>query len=134
MIVIMPGLQDYYVADINEQWREVAAYVQENSQSNDVIVFTPNDSGYQNRSFAWYYQGALPSCGISSNVKDEQAVGEILSNCILAHDRIWVIMRGPSDVINRFSSYFLDSGKAGMRLVYEQQFVKVSIYLFESSK
>ena len=134
LIVILPGLQDYYVADVNEQWQEVAAYVQENSQVNDVIVFTPDDKGYQNKSFDWYYQGTLPSCGISSDVKDDQAIAGILSDCTLGHDRFWLIMRGSAEAIDRFTSFFLSSDRAGMHLIKEQQFVKVSIYLFELPK
>ena len=134
MIVILPGLQDYYVADVNEQWQEVAAYVQGNSQANDVIVFTPDDKGYQNRSFDWYYQGTLPSCGIGSEIRDDQVISDILSDCTLGHDRFWLIMRGPAEVIDRFTLFFLDSDWAGMHLIEEQRFVKVSVYLFELSK
>ena len=134
LIVILPGLQDYYASDINEQWQEVAAYVQENGQANDVIVFAPDDNGYQNKSFDWYYQGSLPSCGISSNIKGDQAIADILSSCRLGHDRFWVVMRGPSEVIDRFTLFFLNPDRADMHLIKEQRFVKVSIYLFELSK
>jgi hypothetical protein len=113
----------------------VAAYVERESQPNDVIVFTPDDGGYENKSFDWYYQGSLPSCGISSNVKDDQIISDILSNCTLGHDRFWVIMRGPSQVVNRFASFFLNLDQAAsVHLIKEQQFVKVSVYLFELSK
>jgi len=135
MIVIVPGLQDYYVSDINEQWREAAAYVQENSRANDVIIFAPDAEGYQNKSFDWYYTGSpLPSCGISSHVEDDQALAEILSNCTAGHDRFWVIMRGPSDVVDRFTTYFLNPGQTNIHLIAEEHFVKLSVYLFEGSK
>jgi hypothetical protein len=134
MIVILPGLQDYYAANINEQWRDVAAYVQENSQARDVLVFTPDDNGYEAKSFDWYYHGSLPSCGVSSNIKEDQAVANILSNCTLGHDRFWVVMRGPLEVVNRFTSFFLNPNQTDMRLIEEQHFVKISVYLFELSK
>jgi hypothetical protein len=134
MIVIIPGLQDYYAADINEQWQEAAAYVEENSQANDVIIFAPDAEGYQNKSFDWYYTGSLPDCGIGSNVKDDQAVAEFISNCTLGHERFWVIMRGPSEVVNRFESFFLSHDQTAMLLIKEKRFVSVSVYLFELIK
>jgi len=134
MIVIVPGLQDYYVADINEQWQEAAVYVQENSQANDVIIFAPDAEGYQDKSFDWYYTGTLPSCGISSSVKDDRAIAEVLSSCTTGHDRVWVIMRGPPDIMDRFASYFRDPGRTSMRLMAEKHFVKLSVYLFNLSK
>jgi hypothetical protein len=133
MIVVVPGLQDYYVTDVNEQWREVAAYVQENGRSNDVIVFAPDDNGYQTRSFDWYYRGVLPSCGISSNIKDDQVIADMLSDCMLGHERFWVIMRGPSEVVNRFAPIFL-SPKADTHFIEEHYFVEISVYLFELTK
>ena len=133
MIVIVPGLQDYYTAATNEQWREVAAYVQENSQSSDVIVFAPDDNGYQTRSFDWYYPGTLTSCGISSNINDERVVTKILSDCTLGHDRFWVIIRGSSEVVGRFTSFFLNL-EAGKHLVEERHFVEISVYLYEVAK
>jgi len=134
MIVILPGLQDYYVADINEQWREVAAYVRENSQPNDVIVFAPDEEGYQSKSFDWYYRGALPSCGISSNITSEQAIASSLSSCTLGHGRFWVIIRGPSEVVNRFKSFFLIPDQTAAHLIKEQRFIQITAYLFELKK
>jgi uncharacterized membrane protein len=134
MIVVVPGLQDYYVTDVNEQWREVAAYVQENGRSNDVIVFAPDDNGYQTRSFDWYYRGVLPSCGISSNIKDDQVIADMLSDCMLGHERFWVIMRGPSEVVNRLKSFFLGPDQAAEYLIKEKRFVMISVYLFELTK
>jgi hypothetical protein len=134
MIVIIPGLQDYYAADINEQWREAAAYVQENSKANDVIIFAPDAEGYQTKSFDWYYTGTLPSCSIRPSIEDDQAIADILSSCTVGHDRFWVIMRGPSEVVNRFESFFLSPDQTIILLIKEKQFVSVSVYLFELAK
>jgi hypothetical protein len=134
MIVVLPGLQDYYAADINEQWREVATFVNEDSEPNDVIIFAPDAEGYQTKSFNWYYQGTLPSCAVRPNIKDDQAIADILSGCTLGHERFWVIMRGPSEVVNRFESFFLSHDQTAMLLIKEKQFVSVSVYLFELTK
>jgi mannose-6-phosphate isomerase-like protein (cupin superfamily) len=130
MIVILPGLQDYYISDINEQWREAAAYVQENVKTNDIVVYAPDEEGFQHKSFDWYYHGKLPDCGISSQAND-QAIAKTLSNCIVGHDRFWVVIRGTEIVVNRMKSFFLNPNQTTMYLIKEQQFVEVSVYLFE---
>jgi mannosyltransferase len=130
MIVVIPGLQDYYASDINEQWQEAAAYVQENSQANDVIIFAPDAEGYQTKSFDWYYTGTLPSCSIGPNIEDDQAIADILSSCTVGRERFWVIMRGPSEVVNRFESFFLSPDQTAMLLMKERRLVSVSVYLF----
>ena len=134
MIVILPGLQDYYAADINEQWRKVAAFVYEDSAPNDAIVLAPDDEGYQSKSFDWYYQGVLPRCGISLNIKSDQAIANSLSSCTLGHERFWLIMRGSSKVVNQNKSFFLSPDQTAMHLIKEKQFVMISVYLFELTK
>lgn len=134
MIVIIPGLQDYYVSDINEQWREVGAYVQENGYPNDVIVIAPDANGYQTKSFDWYYQGALPSCGISSIIDKEQEIARILADCTMTHDRFWVVMRGPPEVVSRFKSFILNPNLTTIQLINERHFVEISVYLFDLSR
>jgi hypothetical protein len=131
MIVIVPGLQDYYSAPVNEQWREAAEYVQEYAQANDTIVFAPDEEGYQHLSFNWYYHGFMPACGISSTIKDDRTLADTLSNCILGHERYWVIIRGTQEVVNLMKSFFLNPDKTTYRLAKEQEFVQISVYLFE---
>jgi hypothetical protein len=134
MIVILPGLQDYYTAPVNEQWREAAAYVQENAEVNDVIVFAPDEEGFQHKSLDWYYHGYLPGCGISSKIKDDQAIADALSNCALGHERFWLIIRGTPEVVNRMKSFFLNPDQTTMQLIKEQHFVGIAVYLFELTK
>jgi mannosyltransferase len=81
LIMIAPGLLHYYVADVKEQWKEVARYVEENSKPNDVIVFT-NDSGLgtsigigiKHESFYWYYKGNLQSCSLNISSIEPDAI------------------------------------------------------------
>jgi hypothetical protein len=134
MIVILPGLQDYYATDTKEQWQEVAVYIQENAGAKDVIVFAPDEEGFQHKNFDWYYQGDLPYCSINSKIKDDQAIADALSYCTLGRERFWIIIWGPSKVVNRFKSFFLNPNQTTMHLINEPEFVKVSVYLFELKK
>jgi len=130
MIVIVPGLQDYYGSDVNEQWRETAAYVQENIQPDDVVIFAPNEENIQQDSFNWYYQGEVSECSIRSQIKGDLAIEEALSNCISGHERFWVIVRGTPEVVERMKSFFLNPGNIEFYLIEEQEFIQIMVYLF----
>jgi mannosyltransferase len=130
-ILIVPGLQHYYVADVKEQWREVATYVEENAEKDDVIVFAPDEDGWQSRCFYWYYRGDLPGCGIAAQLTDDEVIAGAVAGCTSGSERFWLIMRGHSDVVERFADFFLNHGHEDMRLIREQQFVHISVYLFE---
>lgn len=130
LIIVLPGLQDYYSANTNEQWREVATYVQQNEKRSDVILFTPDENGYQHKSFDWYYQGHLPFCGITSKIEDNKEINENVSNCISGHERFWVIIRGSAKSTSLFSSFFLKTNQNNFYLITEQKFTGISVYLF----
>jgi len=139
VIMIVPSLGYYYSHDIkyiNEQWQEVAELVENNSTPNDVIVFTPLDEvGIQQKTFNWYYQGDLPSCGIYWTVSGNE-VNEIISQCVKGHDQFWVIMRGTEDhePYNRFKEFFQKTDPPGYNLLQEHKFIGVTVYQFELEK
>jgi mannosyltransferase len=131
VILIAPGLQHYYVTDVNEQWREAAAYVEEHAGISDVIVFAPDDDGWQRNTLYWYYQGNLPACGIDGELTDDEAIAGALERCTQGSSRFWLIMRGTPESIERFKAFFLDPGHRAMHLMREQKFMGISVYLFE---
>jgi mannosyltransferase len=130
-ILIVPGLQNYYVTDVKEQWRAVAIYVEENAERDDVIVFAPDENGWQGRCFYWYYRGDLTGCGIAAQLTDDEAIAGAVARCTSGSERFWLIMRGHSEVVDRFADFFLNHDHEYMRLVREQQFMYISVYLFE---
>lgn len=136
MILIVPGLARYYAADVKEQWREVASYVEENTGGDEVIVFAPNDNiGIQQEAFNFYYQGNLPGCSIGSDELTDTEVWKILEQCIVGHDRFWVIIRHSTfSPESRYKSFFLNPNQTIFYLVKEQQFYDISTYLFELMK
>jgi mannosyltransferase len=139
MILIIPGLSYYYVADVKEQWKEVAAFIEDNADQNEVLVFAPNDSsvntGNQLKAFNYYYQGTLPSCGIGPDELTDAEVWKALKQCISNHDRFWVIVRHTTYTYtapyDRYELFFLDTNKATMKLITEKHFYNISAYLLE---
>jgi 4-amino-4-deoxy-L-arabinose transferase-like glycosyltransferase len=133
-IIIIPGLHNYYATDINEQWKEVAIYIEENAGSDDVLVFFAPKTGIgiQRETFDWYYHGNLSGCDISARLTEDNAFSEALTHCISGHNRFWLII--PSFRVDSFGSFFFDSKQTAIHLVKEKQFVWISVYLFELTK
>lgn len=131
VILIAPGLHHYYVTDVKEQWREAAAYVDENARKDDVIVFAPAEGGWLRNSFYWYYRGNLPGCDIDIQPKnDDEAIADALAGCISGRERFWLILRGGPERIAHLTAFFLDRDHEDMHLTEEQSFTLISVYLF----
>ena len=136
VVMIAPSLGYYYETDVHEQWKEVAAYVEENSNANDAVVLAPNlGIGIQQKTFNWYYQGALQECSLGIELLDPVIISDTLMQCVSSHDRFWVIIRdNQTEPSNRYTSFFLDPDQTDMHLISEHHFVEISVYLFELSK
>jgi hypothetical protein len=133
VILIAPSLGHYYVKDMNEQWKEAAAYVERNSIPSDVLVFAPNENiGIQQKTFNWYYDGTLLGCGLGVPLPDSE-VWKALTQCVSGHERFWVIIRGTNDdpPHNRYTAFFLSPNQTAMNLIQEHHFVGVAVYLFK---
>jgi 4-amino-4-deoxy-L-arabinose transferase-like glycosyltransferase len=140
LVLVVPGLYYYYVSDVKDQWREVVSYVGENSRPNDVIVF-PNDEGrgnndgIQRESFYWYYQGNLQSCSVNIRPLDPEMILKPLMQCLSKYERFWLISLTFDPAVNeRIKTFFLNPNQTSMHLLKEQQFVGISVYLFELIK
>ncbi len=138
LIVIIPNLYVYYATDVNEQWKEVASYVTENSNPDEMIVFAPNNGiGIQQKTFNWYYHGNLQGCGIKGTLVDPGEISEALSQCISGRKRFWVIIRDKPSVtesVDRFTTFFQHPDQMSMQLINFHQFIGISVYLFELQK
>ena len=132
-ILILPGLYNYYIEDVKEQWREVGAYVEEKGRQGDVVVIAPDELGWQQKSFGWYYRGSLPRCGIGTECKDDEAIMKSLFACISNSKRLWLIMRGSSEVLEHFRASFIHEHRS-MCLLEHQKFKGIFVYLFEIMK
>jgi len=133
-IMILPNLGYYYNTYIQEQWREAAAFVNKSEGVDEVILFAPNMGiGIQEKSFNWYYRGNLKSCGLSGQLVSPDSITERVMQCVSGHRRFWVVIPDYPNVTSddRFKSFFLDSNHMPLQKVAEEQFVGVSVYLFE---
>ena len=140
LIIVVPGLYSYYVTDVKDQWKEVAAYVEQNSSPNDVIVF-PNDSdigdrkGIKHESLYWYYRGDLQSCSVNIRPVNSNEIMKPLMQCIAGHDRFWLISHDFDPEVNdRIRSFFLTENHNTMHVITERQFVGLVVYLFELAR
>jgi hypothetical protein len=133
VIMIAPSLGNYYVSDVNEEWRQVAAFVQTNSSSNEEIVIAPNQGiGMEKRLFYSYYQGNLQSCGLTSKVQDSSEISKALMQCVSGHNRFWVIIRNESDNSSQYTSFFENPNRTTMHMINVHHFFgPIHVYLFE---
>jgi mannosyltransferase len=138
MIALIPGTRYYYITDFNEQWRQAAAYVAENSRPNDSLVFVPNwGAQVQQKSFDWYYHGVpLPGCGIGNKDSfiDPSEYSTAIMQCTAGTDRFWIIRSDRSDELTQFGEYLLTPSQSGLTLIKEEEFVGITVDLFERTK
>ena len=129
VIVITPGLYEFYVTPVREQWREAAAYVEQNSQENDVIVISEIGRDNNLKNFNWYFRGNLSECSIGVRLKRGDEIKEALERCISGHNRFWLVVREEPIDIQDFKKFFLDSDY-GLQLITKHEFTKVTVFLF----
>ncbi len=128
-IVITPGLYEFYVTPVREQWREAAAYVDNNANKNDVIVLADSGGGQNLKNFNWYYRGKLNECSIGVRLNRGDEIKEALERCISGYNRFWLVMREEPIDIEEFKKFFLDSDY-GLQLITKHKFTKVTVFLF----
>ncbi len=132
MVLAIPGLAYYYVSDTKEQWRDAAAFVEENSSGSEVVVFAPNDNiGIQQEAFNYYYRGTLPGCSIGPDELSDNQVSETLKQCLSGNQRFWVVIRNAIPDTGRYRSFFLNPDQSSIHLIKEQRFIQITVYLFE---
>lgn len=131
VLMVVPGLYLFYFEYQKEQWRDVAAYIAEESLPGDALAITLD--GYVAESFNWYYDGELRACPFpSGEVGDDALIGANISNCAQGHERMWVIERLPSTLFTAYvTKQYLPREDGTRRLLDEQQFEKVTVYLYE---
>lgn len=133
-ILIAPGLHEYYVWDIKEQWREVAAYVEENTEQDDMVVLIDSERGVRRRAFCWYYRGNLPVNWIDNQLQHDAAIADALAGWTSGGNRFWLIARDELRPNEHLRAFFLDRDHEDMRLIGELRFSHISAYLFAVAK
>lgn len=130
VVLIAPGLQEYYVTDVNEQWQEAADYIEANSRETDVILFAPAEGVALLDNFALYYHGKLRLCGIQFQ-PDDTHLKDAVADCIGDERRAWVILRGADNYIESFDRFFLEEESlSGLELLNTRTLTGLHLYLF----
>ena len=129
VIVITPGLYEFYVRPVREQWREAANYVEHNSTKDDLIIFA--DGGQDRSTFNWYYKGDLSECGINGDLKDYNAIDKEFVKCMKDTGRFWLVVREVPYPAPHLIQFLLKNTKRDIRLITEQRFTKITVYLLQ---
>jgi len=131
VIVIAPGLHEFYVRPVKEQWREAAAFVEKNEKDGDIIILAGLGKTRIRDSFNWYYRGDLPECRINNRPRNDQQFDDELDLCLKGSNRLWVVVREVPFPYPMIKSHFLDYKLKDIKLIEEREFTKLTVYLFQ---
>jgi hypothetical protein len=101
VILVGPGLQQYYVTDVKSQWRDMAVYIEEHATKDDIVVLVSNrlervkelPQSSLRLTFSWYSQVELPVCEVDLRfTPDEDSVLDALRQCLVGHESFWLIL------------------------------------------
>jgi hypothetical protein len=134
VILIAPGLYEYYVTPTKEQWREAAAYIHQQAEPGDHFVFAPGENGAIQESLNWYYRAPTPGCAIEADVRDRAAIGALVPNCIAGTDRMWLVVRGAAPRVKPYQDFFLANTPKNLELVDSHHLKDIDLYLFSISR
>ncbi|MFP4439444.1 MAG: glycosyltransferase family 39 protein [Chloroflexaceae bacterium] len=133
-VLMTPGLYSYYTHDLQEQWRDVAEYIEGHEQPGDMIVFTRSLNDMIPASLRWYYQGDLPQCVMRDQVAgDDPAIYQDMERCTHDSQRFWLIERHWSTPYTHYvTTEFLEKHHTTFVKIDEQQFTRVTVYLLQT--
>jgi mannosyltransferase len=131
VIVVTPGLLEFYASPVREQWREAAEYVEDKSTIDDVIIFADGGTSQNRRTFDWYYKGDLSKCGINMYSKDYASIDREFMKCKKDAGRFWFVVREVPYPAPYLTDYFLNNTKRNIKLITERRFTKITVYLFQ---
>jgi len=121
VLLSAPGLRDYYMLDVHEEWRAMAAYVQNSSEQGEIVVFGPDKHGWLRGNFYWYYDGNLAGCSISSLSQEFEALDTAFNNCISDYEEFWLILRD-GETRYYLTEFFFDYTDGNWHVLQEQKF------------
>jgi len=131
VIVVTPGLYEFYINPVREQWREAAKYVEYNSKFDDVIILSDDGKGLNRSIFNWYYKGDLTECSINKYLSDYLAIDTEFVKCMKNAGRFWLVVREVPRPVPFFVDFFLNNRGKNIRLLGERKFTKITVYLFQ---
>ncbi len=60
VVLIVPGLCDYYRKPVKHQWREIASYIEQHARPGDVVVTFHENQKWWKKAFDWYFDADVP--------------------------------------------------------------------------
>ena len=129
LILFAGALNTYYTRSLKEQWRETAAYIQQNIAPGDVVAISygnfPGDAFNIYNSFSWYYPNVSSECYV--DVRSD-AVAADLTTCGASGERLWLVVytANPGGEPLR-----LERPVGQYTLMKSREFIGTSVYLFD---
>jgi 4-amino-4-deoxy-L-arabinose transferase-like glycosyltransferase len=129
VVLVAPGLHEYYVTPINEQWRDAAIYVQVHNHPGDTILVTTAPSTVTWRLFSWYYAGNQPVLPLDGTPEAAPPLTEAITSLCADCERVWLVIR-ESDLVQMPPVVaFIDEHPANFTIQTEQALTGVYVYL-----
>ena len=119
-------LRGYYTTINKEQWRDVASYIDTNSDNGDMLLFS---AGIQDIIYNYYskktnlIQKSFPGKNQSVDEKNIEA----LTSSVEGYKRVWVILSHSKDEKGLITQKINES----YNLTYHKEYVGIKIYLYE---
>ncbi len=128
LIIVTPGLYEFYKTPVREQWREAALYVNRNIKKDDIILL---DKGRNNfRNFSWYYKNNFDHCAVNLHNNYEFFYKD-LKKCSKGKNRFWLVVREvPNPLPQELRSQIKNNNVESFNLIEEIKFTKLTLYLF----
>ena len=126
LVLLSAGsLRDYYSTIHNQQWREVATYVEEEAKSGDLVLI--NEGFYQQAFDHYSKRNDINKISFRDRIlaMDEATLDE-LDRAIEGYARVWLVSSGGADPQNLLKTELTKS----YSLLYAENYNKISLYLF----
>lgn len=118
ILVTLPVTGHIVAVREQEAWRDVAQFVEDNEEPQDIVLFDP---AWRQWAFDYYYHGGVPRQGAQ-----EKDVPETLADITASHQRVWLEQhRSPQGAVQ----HWLDEN---CTLLDEYTFQGVRIRLYET--
>lgn len=128
LIIITPGLYEFYKTPVREQWREAALYIKSNIKKDDIIIFDKDLQNFKN--FSWYYKNNFDQCEVNQHNSYEVFLKEV-KKCTKEKDRFWLVVREvPNPIPEELRSKIENNNNELLNLIEVKKFTKITLYLF----
>jgi mannosyltransferase len=138
LILVLPGNYYYYRSDMNQEWKQAAAFINSNAAQNEILVFAGGiGTGIEQKIYQYYDHDALPKCVLGNDLVTSTMKSEQLMKCISGYDRFWVLIRNstePSSLVDTYQLFFQSLDEPTFLLIKSRQFIDITVLNFRLIK